>query len=319
VTEIHLPEPRASRWSAERAREWHRTVWPICGCNYVPRTAVNTTEMWQKLDEETIDEELSWAQSCGLNSLRVFVQYVVYEAEPSALIGRMERFLDIAAGRGHSVMFVLFDDCWNPEPQLGPQPEPIPGVHNSRWTASPGSQRKQRDYWPALGRYVTEVVGHFGGDQRVIAWDLYNEPEPDSRPLVEAAFAWARAAAPSQPLTTCWQAKDLWDIASFHDYESPSGDKSDAVVAERPAVCTECINRLTGSTFEAVLPAFVQRRIGWYMWGLVKGRTQTHYPWDSPEGSPEPAVWQHDLLHPDGTPYDAAEINLIRQSRTGSG
>ena len=199
--------------------------------------------MWQKetFDPGTIDEELGWAQRCGINSVRVFVQYIVYEAEPRGLIQRMERFLEIADRHHISATVILLDDCFIPEPKLGRQPDPIPGVHNSQWTASPGNRRKAVEHWPELKRYVVNVVSHFGHDRRVLVWDLYNEAAPPSRPLVEAAFAWAREAKPSQPLTSCWQAADLRDVASFHDYGSPNAQQLDHWIAERPALCTECI------------------------------------------------------------------------------
>jgi hypothetical protein len=48
---------------------WGRFVQvpPILGCNCLPRTAVNTTEMWQRetFGLETIDQELSWARKAG--------------------------------------------------------------------------------------------------------------------------------------------------------------------------------------------------------------------------------------------------------------
>lgn len=192
-----LQKLRQSRWSPERAWKWYAAVGPICGCNYLPRSAVNSTEMWQResFDPRTIDQELGWAKRCGLNSVRVFVQYIVYEADPEGLIERMERFLEIADGHRISVMFILLDDCFKPEPKLGKQPDPVPGVHNSQWTSSPGERRKRRENWPALEKYVKQVVGHFARDQRVIVWDLYNEPKKESRPLVEAAFAWARSTS----------------------------------------------------------------------------------------------------------------------------
>jgi len=313
VKRVDIEELRASRWPAEKAKEWYAKVGPVCGCNYLPRTAVNTTEMWQNLDENTINEELGWAHECGINSVRVFVQYIVYEAEPRKLIERMERFLEIADSHGISVMFILLDDCFKSEPTLGPQPDPIRGVHNSQWTSSPGNRRKQQKYWPELEKYVKDVVGHFANDRRVLVWDLYNEPKPESQPLLEAAFAWARAAKPSQPLTTCWHAEEIWDIVSFHKYDPPKADELKKIIAGRPGFCTECIARTRGSSFENVLPVFAELKIGWYMWGLVKGRIQTHYPWGSKEGAPEPELWFHDLLQPDGKPYKPGEIEIIRR------
>ncbi|MCK7532111.1 MAG: hypothetical protein MZV63_14300 [Marinilabiliales bacterium] len=44
-------------------------------------------------------------------------------------------------------------------------------------------------------------------------------------------------------------------------------------------------------------------------WGFVRGKTQTVFPWGSKEGGPEPAVWFHDVLRPDGAPYLPAEAD----------
>ncbi len=317
-----LDRLRSARWPVERARAYRERCARLRGCNYIPRTCVNTTQMWQQPDdpqshERLLDQELGWAAGAGLNSLRVFLQYLVYEADPRGFLSRMEAFLDIAARHGQSVMFVLLDDCWGPEPALGPQPTPVPGVHNSRWTSSPGVTRRRREHWPELEGYVQGVLAHLGGDERIVAWDLYNEPAPPSRPLVEAAFAWAREVGPSQPLITCWQADDLADLATFHAYGDPAKPEfaqamQAALASGRPAICTECMARTTGNTLQRLLPAYAEAGIGWYVWGLVSGATQTRFPWGWPAGGPEPYVWFHDLFYPDGTPYRPEEIELIR-------
>jgi hypothetical protein len=48
--------------------------------------------------------------------------------------------------------------------------------------------------------------------------------------------------------------------------------------------------------------------VGAINWGLVSGKTNTIYPWGSPEGAPEPKVWFHDIFRDDGTPFDASEV-----------
>ena len=74
-------ERPAVRWSAERAWKWYRDRPWICGFNYLPRTAVNSTAMWQEasFDPHTIKEELAWAQSAGFNACRAFVPYLLWE------------------------------------------------------------------------------------------------------------------------------------------------------------------------------------------------------------------------------------------------
>ena len=83
-----------------------------------------------------------------------------------------------------------------------------------------------------------------------------------------------------------------------------------------------------GSTFEFSLPIFKENNIGCYNWGLVAGKSQTHFSWstildlkkkkeegdfiEEGESIPEPEVWFHDILRTDGTPFDESEINFIK-------
>ena len=322
-------------WTAERANQWYAALEPIRGCNYLPRTAVNSTEMWQaeSFDAATIAEELAWAAAAGFNSVRVFHQFLVWQADPDGLKRRIDQFLDIAGGNGIRALFILFDDCAfaGKEPYLGQQDDPVPLTHNSGWTPSPGLQRvNDRAVWPELEAYVKDMVGSFADDERLLIWDLYNEPGntdmgQSSLPLVEAAFQWAREAGAGKPLTTSiWRMHDdyemgerileLSDVTSFHHYD-PAG--IEAVIKRcaaygRPVLCTEWLRRVTGQTVELVLPIFARERVGWYNWGLVAGKTQTYLDWRRELNAADGGAWQHDIFHADGRAYDESEIELIR-------
>jgi hypothetical protein len=346
-------------WPIERSNEYFQSLPWLVGCNYIPRTAINQLEMWQAetFDPQTIDQELSWAESIGFNSLRVFLHDLLFTHDSAGFLQRMEQFLSIAAGHGMGVMFVLFDSCWHPIPRLGPQRHPEPGVHNSGWVQSPGTVIL-RD--PALFRqlepYVTGVISHFKNDGRVHAWDIWNEPDnynlvygsrdigPQKSeivaPLLAHAFAWARAAGPTQPLTAAlwngnWQSDDslkqlerlqmnLSDVISFHSYgDAAALGKSITHLARfnRPIFCTEYMARGAGSTFETCLPVLKKHRVAAYNWGLVAGKTQTQFPWDSwnklydPAGPP---VWFHDIFRPDGTAYREEEVLKIKALTRGA-
>jgi hypothetical protein len=326
--------PMTAIWSKDKAWQWYRSAGVIRGCNYLPRSAVNMTEMWQRetFDPNTIDQELGWAKAAGLNTVRVFVQYLVWMADADGLKARFEKFLALAARHGIGVMPVLFCDCSfsGKEPYLGKQDEPIPGVHNSGWVPSPGLKRvTDRTAWVGLEKYVRGMTAAFARDRRVLMWDLYNEPGNSnmgdkSLPLVEATFAWARAERPSQPLTAGpWadlkspmsrRMMELSDVVSFHGYDDPAGLEAKIRLCQsfgRPVVCTECLRRQC-SNFRQFLPVFARHGVGWVNWGLVAGRTQTYMPWGSKRGDTMPPQWQHDLLHPDGRAYDKAELELIR-------
>jgi hypothetical protein len=345
---------RAERWSESTAREWYAKQPWLVGSNYIPATAINELEMWQaeSFDPARIDTELGWAESLGLNTMRVFLHDLLWQQDAAGFKTRIDTFLDIARKHRIKPLLVLFDSCWDPDPRLGPQRPPRPGVHNSGWLQSPGAKALQdRTQYPRLEAYVTGVVGAFANDERVLGWDLWNEPDNtnvgsygDSEPknkvalvvdLLPRVFDWARSARPSQPLTSgVWKGDwstpeklspvekiqlDLSDIISFHNYDKPEEFEKRVAWLQRyrrPILCTEYMARSNGSTFQGILPIAKKHTIAAYNWGLVAGKAQTHLPWDSwrqPYIDREPSVWFHEILRGDGSPYKSEEADFIRQ------
>ena len=325
--------------SAERAWNWYRHQPWIVGFNYVPSTAANTTEFWsaETFDKTTIDRELGWGAGLGFNSCRVFLQYLVWKADPAGLMNRLDQFLSIADQHGLSTTLVLFDDCAfgdppQTEPYLGKQRDPIPGMILPSWTPSPGQQLvTDRTAWPQLEKYIRDIVGRFGKDRRVLIWDLYNEPGSSgmgskSLPLAEATMLWARSVNPSQPLTIgvaggpaamSRRQLELSDVITFHFYGDYNGLESHIAHFKkfsRPVINTAWMARPKGSRWETDLPLFKQEAVGCYSWGLVNGRTQCQFAWQDKQGGPEPTVWFHDLFHKDGAPYDPEEHAAIRRT-----
>ena len=82
-------------------------------------------------DGVTVIPELGWAASLGMNTMRVFLHDLLWKQDPDGFKKRINAFLAIAARHHIKPIFVLFDSCWDPDPKLGPQHPPIPGVHNS--------------------------------------------------------------------------------------------------------------------------------------------------------------------------------------------
>jgi hypothetical protein len=326
-----------NRWSEKKANKWYKKQAWILGCNYVPSTAVNDVEFWQAetFDPETIERELAWAQKWGINSVRVFLNYVVWEADAEGYIKRFEQFLNIAAKHGISVMPVLFDDCnfSGGVAKVGKQAEPVPGVMLGNWVSSPPTAvRDDPESFLKLKAYLQGFIKHFGKDKRIILWDLYNEPyngdkRNDTHPLMEQSFVWAREMKPIQPLTVgAWSRFDLplskkmfqlSDVISFHCYDKLDGvEKKMQVCAEygRPVICTEWLRRQTGNTIQVILPFLKEKNAGSYIWGLVNGRTQTQYHWQSSTTEhPKSDPWQHDLMYPDGTTYNQEEFELFKK------
>jgi hypothetical protein len=292
--------------------------------------------MWQKstFDLPAVKREMKMAAEVGYNSCRVFLPFIVWWHEREGFLERFGAFLEAAAVNGVSVMPILFDDCAfaGKEPYYGPQDAPVMGVHNSGWTPSPGSAAADDPLrFNDLEAYIKTILTAHKNDNRIIVWDLYNEPGNNDRgekslPLLENAFTWARECGVSQPLTVAvWSGagyesrfNELSDIVSFHEY----GDlnKAEQTITRlkrynRPLFCTEWLNRPLGSGFETHLPIWKSENIAAYQWGLVTGKTQTYLHWDNTKNNPMtmPEVWQHDLLHPDGKPYDPKEMEYIKK------
>jgi len=167
------------RWETERADAWYRRQPWLVGCNFIPSSAINQLEMWQAdtFDMAIIERELGWAAELGMNTARVYLHNLAWEADANGFKTRIDRFLACSSRFGIRPILVIFDDCWNDNPKIGKQPEPVPGVHNSGWLQSPGrSAVNDPAAWPQLERYVRDVMGAFSQDDRVLMWDLYNEP-----------------------------------------------------------------------------------------------------------------------------------------------
>ena len=321
------------RWSQERAWEWYNGHRWLVGCNFSPSTAINQLEMWQAdtFDPVTIERELGWAGDLGFNTVRVYLHDLLWEDDPAGFIERINRFLEISSGKGIKPMFVFFDDCWNSTFKTGRQPGPIPGVHNSGWVQSPGSSKVlDPSTWGPLEDYVKGILNAFGDDDRILLWDLYNEPgnndlEKKSLGLLKEIFRWARDAGPSQPISVgVWFDNDELndfqlsnsDIITFHDYHDATHLEEQIHRLKehgRPLICTEYMARTNGSFFRTSLPVLKRENVGCINWGLVDGKTQTKYPWGSKEGSAEPELWFHEIFCGDGTPYLQDEVDLIQK------
>src|SRR5579883_1906365 len=100
----------AQRWTAQAANEWYgRQPW-LVGSNYLPATAINELEMWQaeSFDPKRIDLELGWAESIGMNTMRVFLHDLPWKQDPAGYRDRINAFLEIAATHKIRPIFVLF-------------------------------------------------------------------------------------------------------------------------------------------------------------------------------------------------------------------
>jgi hypothetical protein len=341
-------------WSSEKAKAWQeRTGW-LVGCNYITSNAVNQLEMWQPetFDLPTIDKELGWAANLGFNTVRVFLHSILWYEDSEAYLKRIDQFLTVADKHGIRTMFVFFDAVWDPNPLKGIQKEPTKGIHNSGWVQCPGfnilNDVNEHD---TMKDYVQGIISYFRIDERVVIWDLFNEPDNVNAAsyndqhyvlpkadlsllLLRKAFEWARAVNPIQPLTSgpwqrAWNVDEELslidhfmftqsDVISFHCYEKKAEMEERILALKRynkPMFCTEYMARPLGSTFEDIMPLLKEHGVGAYNWGFIEGRSQTHFPWDSwvKAYEEEPELWFHDIYRTNGEAYNKEEVEFIKR------
>jgi hypothetical protein len=314
----------AKRWSKQKAWDWYSEQPWLVGANFNPSTSINQLEFWQEdtFDSETINRELKWSADLGMNLHRVYLHNLLWKQDSVGFLDRLDTYLSLAKTYNIKTMFVLLDDVWHPIPKLGKQPEPIPHVHNSGWVQAPGAEiLADTTRHKELESYIKGVTGHFANDERVLLWDVYNEPDnvagqPGRRELevkdkqkyslrlLKEVIKWTREVNPKQPLTCgIWRGNiDDWgnpgnlpeidkymiensDVISFHAYDGKMNDVRRKITElkkyGRPLLCTEYLARGVGNTFEAVMPIFKKDNIAAINWGFVSGKSNTIYPWKS--------------------------------------
>ena len=342
------------QWSIERVNAWYDARPWIRGCNFMPSDCANRIDQWQKYDYEehfaTADRELAAAHEIGFNSVRVIMDYYVCKDEHDSYMENLERFLTLCAKYEITALIVFANDCVVPKelyvrPQMGKQ-EVYWGYHGNRikspqcvysnigWSILDDPELKEDFY-----QMVREIMTKYANDERIIAWNMFNEPgncgrETISVPHVRELFTIGREIDPIQPLTSdimrtparlCEAEKEslkYCDIISSHNYmgyEAQILEIAELKKIGRPLFCTEYLHRVGCDDIKLDFPLFYLERVACYNWGFVAGKNQTYEPWgvywqwedDGKDHDLDFTKWQHDLLRPNLRPYDPKEIRLI--------
>ena len=195
-----------------------------------------------------------------------------------------------------------------------------------------------------LEGFVKQVVRRFRNDERIIMWDLWNEPPmfdnntPEIMQTIRLMARWAREEGCTQAISASiiWDAgsgadggqykaqrnaaEAEMDIHNFHDYGMNEGHSSNVgivvkrlkSISDRPIICTEALTRPNGSGVATSLRECAKYNIGFYTWGLyssdpnweVKWHRSTYYAF-------EPMF--HNLVYAGGDPVDEREIEYVKQ------
>lgn len=349
------------RWSEERIWKWYRERPWIRGCNFMSSDCANRIDQWQEYGFETRFEtakrELALAAETGMNSIRIIPEFYVWQREHDGFMERFERYIEAADENGISCMVVLGNDCVPPKEEalarlhLGEQHVDW-GYHGGRKVSQHGTfggagysllddAETAREYYA----FVRELVTKYRDDERIIVWDVFNEPGNSNRksmslPHLKKFFEIIREIDPIQPLTVgIWSQQteheklleiekyglEHSDIISYHSYNDYVDNVKEMNILKktgRPIINTEWLNRCAHNTVEEMFPLFFLEKIGCYNWGFVAGKYQTYEPWnhvwDDLKENPDSmrdfdfTKWFHDLYRPNLHPYNPKEIELMQ-------
>jgi len=312
----------------------HRTAGWV-GSNYTPAYCVNAVQLWHDFRPEVIEKELAAAERhFGITTLRVYLHNIPYDAEKEQFLARIEQFLAICHRHGIRPGFVFFDDCWNHKGVTLESPPPVKGRHNGRWAACPQDNQRTEEYLPNIKAYIQDVIRPHREDQRVLWWEIFNEPRmgsPYSVKLRKLGYAAAKQLKPLQPVICCWNDSEETDIVDAHNYRADFAgwDKQAELNPAKGTVFTEAGARWyaprpsNGEPVEVIGWLGRRKAAGKYLpgvylcWELMVGNSNCRWYWGTKDGTAEPTIPWCGLMWPDGTPVSLAEAEAIRRYTTG--
>ena len=309
------------KWTIEKSWAWYNSRPWIRGCNYMCADCANRVDQWQSLNFdkylEQTENELKVMQELGFNSVRLILEFVVWQKEHKQFLENFERYISLLDKYGISATIVLANDCMPPKTELWKMPDI--GEQKYDWGYHGGRKHSQHGghNCPAPHYYfdneelceeyfkmVAEIVTLYKDDKRILMWDLFNEPgnsrrEEITMPYLVRMFETVREINPSQPLTAAawWfdledfhtsklneYALENSDIITYHCYEKYENHIKvikHLKKLNRPIINTEWLARCTGNNVFDNFPLFYLENIGCYNWGFVAGKYQTYEPYEA--------------------------------------
>ncbi|MBR6007662.1 MAG: cellulase family glycosylhydrolase [Clostridia bacterium] len=349
-----------STWTNDQAWEWQKKVGWLRGCNFIGSDCCNRIDMWQSYNNEahmrTAERELALCRDIGFNTVRLIIEFDVWFQERARFMQILENYISLCARYGQKVMLVLANEAqlcrgeeYVPKP-LGEQVYAL-GYHQGRFPLT--DEQKALEPYHELERKQTrskylemvgEIVGRYRADERVVCWNVYNEPGISigmerCLPIIRLMFDTVSELDPVQPLCSdVWYWKDydnlnprdalsarLSDVISWHNYQPLDKFVTGYEQLRRlnkPILLTEWLHRIVHQNVRELYPLLYLERINCWCWGFVAGKTQTYEPWDSlwerfdrENGNTDLdfKLWQHDLFRPSLRPYDPAETETIKR------
>ena len=220
----------------------------IYGFNYDGSWGTSGLDLWQHHQHGTMAKEVALGKRYfpGWNTARWWLSNEAFERGPDVFVENFDAGLGIFARHGIRVVPVVFNRWRDPTCDFGGVPLDHIVRNASSWTSretlfvgkDPKSIAEGSIEWMHW-RYLSRVVGAFANDDRIVAWDLCNEPlmghyvDDAESPLRQDEVRWlgwvfdiCKALGTRQPLTignypglkALELTEPISDVLSFHPY-----------------------------------------------------------------------------------------------------
>lgn len=254
------------------------------GFSVVPSWGARIEEAWWNYDGARFREEVALARQVHSNCIRLWIEFTAWMADPERVTANFLDAVKAIAECGMKTMPCIFNR-W----------------HDSQWDyGGTYTETLSRDWKPQLG-YVRALVTPLANDDRVLIWDLCNEPQAHDQTIDvnKKEFAWlklmtetVRACGAKQPITIgTMNGKNietfapLMDVLCAHPYPHTRAALETLITGYhamrkthgKPLLVNECIpGSLSDATRAEVARYYTEllsaAGLGWMGWALREGR-----------------------------------------------
>ena len=226
----------------------------VFGFNYDGSWGSSGLDLWQHHDHGRMAVEIARGKHYfpGWNTARWWLSIDGYQRDPARFLANFDAGLELFSRHGIKVIPLLFNRWLDPVCDFGGVPLDHLIPHHSAWSRSDALfadvAADGRDRSPVEDvhhGYLSAVVGAHRDDERILAWDLCNEPlmggyvDDDASPVRSAELRWlgwlrdvSRHLGATQPLTIGNYAdptataltEPLSDFISIHPYHTWNQD-----------------------------------------------------------------------------------------------
>lgn len=250
------------------------------GLGMVPSWGARIEDAWWFYDGAEMRREVALARQVHANCIRLWIEFTAWFRDPDAITARFLDAVSAVAENGMKVMPCLFNRWHDTQFDYG-------GTYRFDGPAA----------WSHQLAYVKALVTPLAGDERILCWDLCNEPQSNDPGSPE--FAWlrdvaatVRACGARQPITIGTMTGDniscyapLVDVLCAHPYAHDRAGldgliadfQRRAQAAGKPLLCNECVPGALDDLVRADVARFYSEKLsaagfGWMSWVIREGK-----------------------------------------------